>query len=108
MVMKRLVLRWGWDAGWSELNRSRRIPHKEKLALNRVAGAFEVVLLGSAFGWWMLTGKRVPGPLGRWLAPPPLVYMNEYPKRRTQMRSDMVAALLREAKYALESTRTVT
>jgi hypothetical protein len=34
----------------------------------------------SAFVWWVLTGKRLPGPFGAWLGDPPMFRVNVFRK----------------------------
>lgn len=45
-----------------------------------LAGLMTSPLVISAFAWWILTGKRLPGPLGAWLHHPAVVRVNMFTK----------------------------
>lgn len=95
--MWRLLLRWAWSAGSRELTRSHRIAAEDKVvltvAMGIVVAPFAVVLFGGAYLWWLVTGKRIPGPVGRWIGAPSRLVMNAYPNQTTQMPPEMRAAL---------------
>lgn len=88
MSAKSLVLRWAYIAAWREVLRTSRIRAEIKAGVMFLGGLlvapFVVVFFGTAFLWWLLTGKRLPGPIGRWTGPPAMAFFNAYPK---QLRS---------------------
>jgi hypothetical protein len=97
MGMQRFLLRWAWIAGSRELTRSQRVAAEDKVVLTVAAGIvvapLVVFLFGGAYLWWLFTGKRIPGPVGRWIGAPSRLMMNAHPKQTTQMPPEMRAAL---------------
>jgi hypothetical protein len=82
MSMKGLLLRYGWAialrewAGWS------RIRPEVRVNTTAIAGAviapFVVFVLPVGRLYWLITGKRPPGPFGL-LAPTPRIVVNPLP-----------------------------
>jgi len=90
--LKRMLRRYLWLVASRELMRSRLIPVQTK-----VVGVVYLALLMSPFligswVWWLITGKRLPGPLGRWLQPPTVAIVNAFPKRLPADMQDWLAA----------------
>jgi hypothetical protein len=109
MSIKRLLLRYVSVIVFRELLRTARISAETKLGAATLLGIallpFGVVLFGS-YAWWLLTGRRMPGPLGRVLPPRTMtteVFVNPFPK---QMPADLREALMRLPSATTSSSRT--
>ena len=93
MSAKRLLLRWAWIAAWREVLRTPRIPAETKVGvmflLGLAAAPFVVLVGGAAFIWWLLTGRRLAGPIGRWIGPPSRMLLNASPKQLRQLPPDI-------------------
>lgn len=78
---KRLLRHYIWSIAARELSRSRMISARAKVGVIALAGvAMSPFVIGS-YAWWLLTGKRLPGRLGRWLPPPNAVIIDPFPKQ---------------------------
>jgi hypothetical protein len=97
MSAKGLVLRWAYIAAWREALRTQQITAESKAGVLFLAGLvvapFVVVVFGGAFLWWLLTGKRLPGPIGRWTGPPAMAFLNAYPKQLRRFPPDILAVM---------------
>jgi hypothetical protein len=97
MSAKGLVLRGACIAAWREALRSPQIPAETKAGALFLAGVvvapFAVVFFGGSFLWWLLTGKRLPGPIGRWTGPPATALVNAYPKQLRNLPPDILAVM---------------
>lgn len=91
--MRRTLLRWACFFGWRELIRCKRVPAESRAGLIVLAAipiAPAVTLTSSAaYVWWLATGKRLPGRLGKWLGPPSRFGMSAYPKQVVEMPPDI-------------------
>ena len=56
-----------------------------------LAGLLTSPFVISAFAWWVLTGKRLPGPLGTWLPDPAVVRVNMFRKLPATLLEDPTA-----------------
>ena len=96
MTLSRVLLRYGWSIGIRELERTTRISAETKLRVGVLAGiAFSPFVVGS-YVWWLLTGRRLPGVVGRILPPRDMtteVLVNPFPKNPpTGMREVLARA----------------
>ncbi len=70
---KRLLRHYIWSITVRELSRSRMISAEAKVGVIALTGVLVSPFVVGSFVWWLLTGKRLPGRLGRWLPPPSAV-----------------------------------
>jgi hypothetical protein len=79
-ALRRAVWRYAWKNGLRELLRSPLISAEARVTSIVMMGLLiSPFVLGSAI-WWLLTGKRLPGYLGRWFPPPTTVTVNPIPR----------------------------
>ena len=74
--VKRLLIRYGWTVAFRELLRTPRIPVELRRGSVILVGLLISPFVTSASVWWLLTGKRIPGPLGAWFSPSPMIRVN--------------------------------
>lgn len=83
MSVKGLLLRYGWAIALPEWTRWSRIQPEVRVTTTAIAGAliapFVVFVLPVGRLYWLMTGKRLPGPLGL-VATPPRVLVNPFPE----------------------------
>lgn len=63
------LIGYAWVVAFRELLRTPRIPVEIRRGSVILAGLLTSPFVISAFAWWVLTGKRLPGPFGAWLDP---------------------------------------
>lgn len=85
---KRFFRHYLWSITVRELSRSRMISPQAKVAVIALAGLVMSPFVVGSFVWWLLTGKRLPGRLGRWLPSPSAVIVDPFP---TQLPADVRA-----------------
>jgi len=74
--LKRAGWRYAWRIGLREVLRSPRISAETRVVTIVLTGLLiSPFVVGSAI-WWLLTGRRLPGRLGRWFPPPTTVFVN--------------------------------
>jgi hypothetical protein len=78
---KRLLRHYIWSITVRELSRSRIISPETKVGVIALTGVLMSPFVVGSFAWWLLTGKRLPGRLGRWLPPPSAVMVDPFPKQ---------------------------
>jgi hypothetical protein len=78
---KRFLRHYLWSIIVRELSRSRMISAEAKVGVIALAGLLMSPFVVGSFVWWLLTGKRLPGRLGRWLPPPGAVIVHPFPKQ---------------------------
>jgi hypothetical protein len=84
--LKRHLIAYAWIIALRELLRIPRIPIEIRRGSVILAGLLTSPLVISAFAWWVLTGKRLPGPLGAWLQDPAVVRVNIFTKPPATLR----------------------
>jgi hypothetical protein len=77
---KRQLIGYAWVIALRELLRTSRIPVEIRRGSVILAGLLTSPLVISALAWWVLTGKRMPGPIGAWLRDPAVVRVNMFRK----------------------------
>ncbi len=82
MSIKRLLVGYMWTVVLTELERTPRISDEAKVAGVTLLGGFVFapVVVG-AYVWWLMTGKRLPGRLGRWVGSPAKLSFGSIPRR---------------------------
>jgi hypothetical protein len=78
---KRLLRHYIWSITVRELARSRSVSAETKVGVIVLTGLLVSPFVISSFVWWLLTGKRLPGRLGRWFPSPTTVIVDPFPKR---------------------------
>lgn len=73
---KRHLIGYAWVIALRELRRIPRIPAEIRRGSVILAGLLTSPFVISAFAWWVLTAKRLPGPVGAWLHDPGVVRVN--------------------------------
>jgi hypothetical protein len=98
--LKRAAWRFAWRVGLSEALRSPRISAETKVAIAAgITVLFSPFVLSSA-AWWLLTGRRLPGILGKCFPPPIRVSVNPRRRRRPpeeRIRRDLSTRALNAA-----------
>jgi hypothetical protein len=96
--LKKGLLRFALLAAWREALRTPRVPADAKVSalflVGAVASPFVVVISGTSFIWWLITGKRLPGRIGQWVGPPSRLG-GGVPKQLTELPPDIRAAMAR-------------
>jgi hypothetical protein len=77
---KRHLIGYAWVIAFRELLRVPRIPVEIRRGSVILAALLTSPFVISAFAWWVLTGKRLPKPLGAWLGDPTVVRVNMFRK----------------------------
>jgi hypothetical protein len=81
MNWSRRLVRYAWIIALREWMRFERVRPEVRLGTSAFMGA--VIAPFVVFGWpvarlwWLITGRRLPRPLG-WLFPPPRVFVNTF------------------------------
>jgi len=78
--LKRVLLRYVWTISFHELMRARAIPAEVRVGVLFLAGLLMVPFVLASYIWWLLSGKRLPGRLGRRLPLPNVVVVTPFPK----------------------------
>jgi hypothetical protein len=82
MSWRRIFMSYGWAIALREWQRCKRIQPEVRLATTAFAGAVlaPVVVFLWPIGrlYWLITGRRLPRPLGM-LAPPPRIVVKPFP-----------------------------
>jgi hypothetical protein len=78
--LKRHLIGYAWVIALRELLRTPRIPVEIRRGSVVLAGLVTSPFVISAFAWWVLTGKRLPGPFGAWLGDPAMFRVNVFRK----------------------------
>jgi hypothetical protein len=94
--LKRHLIGYARVIAFRELLRIPRVPIEIRRGSVILAGLLASPFVILAFAWWVLTGKRLPRPLGAWLGDPAVVRVNMFRK--------LPAALL-EGSTAADPTR---
>jgi hypothetical protein len=90
--LKRHLIGYAWVIVLRELLRVHRIPVEIRRGSVILAGLLTSPLVISAFAWWVLTGKRLPGPLGAWLLDPAVVKVNMFTQLPATLLEDSSAS----------------
>jgi hypothetical protein len=78
--LKRHLIGYAWVIALRELLRNPQIPVEIRRGSVVLAGLVSGPFVISAFAWWVLTGKRLPGPFGAWLGDPTMFRVNVFRK----------------------------
>lgn len=78
--LKRVLLRYVWTICFRELMRARAIPAEVRVGVLFLAGLLMVPFMLASYIWWLLSGKRLPGRVGRRLPLPNVVVVIPFPK----------------------------
>lgn len=93
---KRLILHWCLVVAVREMLRTPRVSAETKAGVVVLSGVLVsplvVSVVGASLIWWLLTGKRLPGLLGRLIGPPALIFVNAYPRQLRRLPPDIRAA----------------
>jgi hypothetical protein len=84
--LKRHLIGYAWVIALRELLRVPGVPVEMRRGSVVLAALLTGPFVISAFAWWVLTGKRLPGPLGAWLHDPAVVRVNMFPKMPASLR----------------------
>jgi hypothetical protein len=99
MSWSRLLAWYGWIVALREWQRCRRVSSEVRVGVGATAGAviapFVVFVSPVARLYWLITGRRLPPPLG-WLFPPPHILVNPFP---ADERPPEIRALLEPPGY---------
>jgi hypothetical protein len=86
--LRRHLIRYAWVIALRELLRTTRVPIEIRRGSVVLAGLLASPFVISAFVWWVLTGKRLHGPLGAWLGDPAVVRVNVFGKLPATLLED--------------------
>ncbi|MFZ1997250.1 MAG: hypothetical protein WAU75_24250 [Solirubrobacteraceae bacterium] len=78
--LKRHLIGYAWVIALRELLRTPQIPVEIRRGSVVLAGLATGPFVISAFVWWVLSGKRPPGPFGAWLGDPAMCRVNVFRK----------------------------
>lgn len=96
---RRLLVRCVWGIAVREFARAEFVSAETRIAVIVLAGVvvapFVVVLGGGSYLWWLITGRRLPGRLGRWLGPPAETFASQSGPKVASLPPDIREALSR-------------
>lgn len=87
--LRRHLIGYVWVIAFRELLRTPRIPVEIRRGSVILAGLLTSPFVISAFAWWVLTGKRLPGPFGALLHNPAVVGVNMFRKLPATLLEDL-------------------
>lgn len=85
------LIGYAWVIALRELLRLPEIPVEMRRGPVVLAGLVTGPFVITAFAWWVLTGNRLPGPLGAWLHDPAVVRVNMFRKLPASLLEDSAA-----------------
>jgi hypothetical protein len=89
---KRHLVGCAWVIGLRELLRTPLIPVEIRRGSVILVGLLSSPFVISAFAWWVLTGERLPGPLGAGLRDPAVIRVNMFATLPAPLHDDLAAS----------------
>jgi hypothetical protein len=92
---KHHLIGYAWVIALRELLRIPQIPVEIRRGSVVLAALVSGPFVISAFAWWVLIGKRLPGPFGAWLGDPAMFRVNVFRKPPAGLFEDSTTPGLR-------------